>query len=644
MATPSMLSNTSVHSTPSAMSGISIQATHSTMERANSPEMNDTQNDDPDEPPPPYKEPMFEDTPQIAPVEYSADNSPQLLVAPPPDWSELEVIEPPPRNSARLSGSEISASVQSSGSPTSTDNATLVPRPLQIRSSSSHGRITRRPVTSQSTGTTFSSAKAREAGFEIQSDSITPNRTNSNSSIVILPSADKLKHTRESGKLTAYLVPLPKPRLRGIRPEEIPTRFMIYTPPLPPLSKPAAGEKESQVHKTQRSWQEDVRKATVSNASKATWKGMKAKTTILVGKGINLTRSANVEFLDRVSGGEIPSTTEGSESQDAGDDLNSPAVSVAQTDSASNSMGDCPSLRHPSPSTSLDKSLRPKALEDLTLIYPASLDISPESIRTEFIDSLLRTREKSRKNAIVASSLIPFAAGVDACLIATFGGLTQVSSAWAYTSIKGTITSKKVTQGLLVAVEEAEQGQTKAEEAEIRGCTCGRHIHDFGAPGFVTKGKGKGKKKEPQGISLNMRCNTHVEVFKRYLDIKCLDENFGLFPQIEAAAGDVDEAAILSAIGWQPVRRSGQDLDMEVEKGKIRTLTPEMDEKWQIMEAREDIKRIAKKSAAEWVAWCKGFRKDFSKGQEAAMMKKQGRENAAKRLQPADTEEKVFVE
>lgn len=338
---------------------------------------------------------------------------------------------------------------------------------------------------------------------------------------------------------------------------------------------------------------------------------MKAKTTILIGKGVNLTRSSNVEFLDRVSGGAITSTTEDIDSQDASD-LNSPTSSLAPTSSASNSIGDCP--RRTPTSTSLDKDSKPKSLEDLTLIYPPSLDLSPENIRAEFVDSLLRTREKSRKDAIVASSLIPFAAGVDACLVATFGGLTQVSSVWAYTSIKGTMTSKKVAQGLLVAAEEAAAAQAQAAEPEIRGCTCGHHEHDFGTPEAITKGKGK----KPPAINLRMQQNTHLEIFRRYLDLECLKKAFDMFPTIEGQVGDVGEDAILKSIGWQPTRRHGRDLEMEF-KDRTETLTPEQDEEWQWREAREDVKRISRKAAAEWVSWCKGFPKEFLKDPEAAV-------------------------
>ncbi|KAK3061378.1 hypothetical protein LTS18_006387, partial [Coniosporium uncinatum] len=76
--------------------------------------------------------------------------------------------------------------------------------------------------------------------------------------------SNPVHYTRDPHKLIAYLVPFPKPQLKGVPPENIPDRFLIYTPPPPPLSKPAEGEKENKIHKLQRKWQEEVREAKTS--------------------------------------------------------------------------------------------------------------------------------------------------------------------------------------------------------------------------------------------------------------------------------------------------------------------------------------------------------------------------------------------
>ena len=58
-----------------------------------------------------------------------------------------------------------------------------------------------------------------------------------------------IHYSRDPHKLCAYLIPFPKPKLHGVPAEAIPARFLIYTPPPPPLQAPAEGEKEAKVHK-----------------------------------------------------------------------------------------------------------------------------------------------------------------------------------------------------------------------------------------------------------------------------------------------------------------------------------------------------------------------------------------------------------
>ncbi|KAF2639143.1 hypothetical protein P280DRAFT_360221, partial [Massarina eburnea CBS 473.64] len=279
---------------------------------------------------------------------------------------------------------------------------------------------------------------------------------------------EPLKYTREAGKTTAYLIPFPKPRIRGFKTADIPDRFFIYTPPIPPLSKPAVGEKESHWHRTQRQWQEDVRKATLNKATPT----------------------------------------------------------------------------------------RPKKpLQDLTLIYPPSLPLTPDQIRADFATTLLRTGNSSRKDAFVASALLPFAATIDAALILTLGGLTQISGAWAYTSTRGATALNFLTN----------------RNKSTSSLSLSLPSPDPTPP-----------------ISLHLHQSAHLETLRRYLDLSCLRREFSMFPSIEEVAGDVDEAAVLAAIGWRPVKRAGKDLE---------------DERWQVKEAREDVRRVFWKGAGEWVGW-----------------------------------------
>lgn len=597
-----------------APSSSSIQATPTITQSQNRLDLVHTR-DETDEPPPPYQE-LEEDTPadapQIAPIEYSIDNGPQLAVR-----SELEFMDIASRSSNQVTAQAPELSpVQPLGSP-ALDDPSLVPAPLHVRPVSSTGSAPRRPVPSQTSQSaiTFSSAKAREAGFDLEPP-LSPGRSGSTSSIpsvTILPSTEPLTHTREAGKATAYLIPFPKPRIKGVKPEDIPERFLVYTPILPPLSKPAVGEKETHWHKTQRQWQEDVRKATMSKASAATWKGMKARTTSLIHKGVNMTRSSNVEFLDRVSGGAITATAEEMEAAESGDKISDAELSAEPASLDSLSEASLPSLqaKRSSTTTSLDKDNKPKALEELTLIYPPTLQLSPDKIRTEFIDTLLRTRQQSRKDAVVASTLLPLAVAFDASLVFTLGGLTQVSGVWAYTSTRGVMTSSKMTKGLARGEEYALEKQGHPElsgcETETQGCTCGHHEHTYGAPETIQKPSKKKKKKK--GINLHLQQSTHLEIMRRYLDLACLKKDFHMFPNIEEATGDIGEGTVLNAIGWKPVRRQGKDLEVEF-KDHVEKVTSDEDEAYQFSEARDDLKRYVRKGAAEWVTWCKAFAKD----------------------------------
>ncbi|KAL1605381.1 hypothetical protein SLS60_004929 [Paraconiothyrium brasiliense] len=627
-----------------SIAGRSTQATPSIMERQNPLDHMHANSDLLDEAPPPYLE--CEGPPrngwQPTAVEYSCDNNPQLVVASQAEFPEVHVrgvigrSEPeayPITPSTAIGSHRPSTPSTALGSPV---DESLWPDPLRLRQSSNNS-IPRRPVPSHTfhytTTTSFSSAKAREAGFEMEEppsldrggvSSISP------PGITLIPSTSPLKHTRELGKVTAYLIPFPKPRLKGVKPEGIPARFLIYTPPLPPLSKPAPGEKESQWHKTQRLWQEDVRRATMTNASRVTWKGMKAKGTSLINKGVSKSRSSTVEFLDRVSGGAITSTT-----QDIGEHEALTPTASSTIGQASDSIQELPAsspaaeLSAPStpsttgtatidrpPSVSSTRSIpKPNTLDSLTLIYPPSLALTPEETRAEFVNSLMRTREQSRNKALVASALLPFAATMDVILLVTFGGLTQTTGVWAYQNTRGAMASQKMTRGLARSESHNSAAELPAH-LEEKGCTCGHHEGDFGCAEQVPKADKKGKSKSKDvdtGITMSIQTSIALEPFTRYLELACLQKSYTMFPHVESAqsshASDPTEDEILNAIGWAPTRRYGRDLDMEEQGGKTERLSAEQDEEWQRREAREDIERVVRKAAAEWVVACKGFKK-----------------------------------
>ena len=581
------------------------------------------------EAPPPYSEFMEgtgATTQRVEVIELSSDNSPQVLMTPQHDYFNYSAVTTP----STLLGSpaaQIFPAVP--GVSTNNDIRQMSTRDHRCQPTSTQAKT---PL-----GTVHSHAKAREAGFQIdQSPSL--DRSSPGSvlpEIITVSSVSTFKHVCEPGRVVAFLVPFPKPMLKGIKPENIPDRFLIYTPPLPPLSKPEPGQTESSWHKTQRLWQEDVRRATMTNASMATWKGMKARTTAMVNKGVGMTRSSTVEFLDRVSEGMISSTA-----SDAGA-VQTPAMQpqhdhdmTAAHELAASYPSGVPGQHAGIPSTLESRSVEPNQppsvlssssssvstvrepdkLEFLTLIHPPSLSLTPQEIRKEFVDSLVRTREQSRNKALVASALLPLAATMDAVLVVTLGGLTQASGVVAYQNTRGAVASKKLSKALLSPTR---SGVVQASmELETKRCECEHHDDDSVCSESVSKAsneKGKSTKKgNVNGMEMHVEASSALDAFTRYLELACLQKSFAMFPHVRPyEPRDPKEQDVLDSIGWTPKRRSGRDLDIEANGeggGKLARLSAEQDEEWQRREALADVANIARKAASEWVAACKGFK------------------------------------
>ena len=234
-------------------------------------------------------------------------------------------------------------------------------------------------------------------------------------------------YMRDPHKLIAYLVPFPKPDLhkhllQKADAADIPDRFLIYTPPPPPLTPPQKeGEKEARMHKLQRKWQEEVRAAKLSDAKITTWKGAKGRVTKGVNTAMGWTTTSNLDFLNRVPGNK-PSKSRSTTPDPHGEDGHEEGEQTAKT----------------------------VGLEELILIYPTSHPGTEEEIRKEFVDSMLRSKTKAQRDAVIATGLIPvsFAIDVLATIIWPFGGLLEIDSVWAYSSIRGAKTARSVTKRL----------------------------------------------------------------------------------------------------------------------------------------------------------------------------------------------------
>lgn len=216
------------------------------------------------------------------------------------------------------------------------------------------------------------------------------------------------------------MLPFPQPQLSADVPPP-PLRFLIYTPPPPPLLQPPEGEKEKTSTKVQRKWQEEVRAAHESKDKVASWRGLKSRVTKGVNWAVHRTTTADLDFLMR-----IPS--DGEKFRRAVKDSKGDKDPLAPKDPASRFL-DQEGLAPPRSSRSSVDSRRSVTddeaemtgatvkLEEMVLIYPPSMEQSPEQIREEFVNSLLRTKSKAQRDAVIATGLLPVSAALDWALV-----------------------------------------------------------------------------------------------------------------------------------------------------------------------------------------------------------------------------------
>ena len=136
-----------------------------------------------------------------------------------------------------------------------------------------------------------------------------------------------------------------------------------------PLKAPQEGEKEAKVHKLQRKWQEEVRSAKTSTAKTASWQGVKSKATRGIDMAMGWTKSSNLEFINRIN-------------------IGSEKSSDKQTPES-------------------DETHRTVGLEEMVLIYPSSIQSSPDQLKTEFVESMMRSKSKAQRDSIIATGLLP---------------------------------------------------------------------------------------------------------------------------------------------------------------------------------------------------------------------------------------------
>ena len=318
---------------------------------------------------------------------------------------------------------------------------------------------------------------------------------------------------RDPHKLVAYLVPFPKPSLwkkaNGTDGgQEVPDRFLIYTPPPPPLSAPAEGEKEDKMHKLQRKWQQEVRDAKSSDAKITSWKGIKSRATKGIDSAMGWTTSSNLDFLTRV-----PDQSS-----------NKPLLKSNKEPTPERELGDDDANAEPT----FKKTV---GLEEMILIYPSSMPGDESALRAEFISSMLRSKSAAQRDAIIATGLLPVSAAIDilATVVWPFGGLLEIDAVWGYASFRGAKTARSVTKRL--------HSSSPADD-----------------------------KHDEHAIKLSFTPSPRLDVLRRYLAAECHRRD----PWVFTAQGPAPtESEVLEAIGWSPSQTGGETRNWEDEQWEV---------------------------------------------------------------------------
>ncbi|GJC84602.1 hypothetical protein ColLi_07440 [Colletotrichum liriopes] len=438
-----------------------------------------------------------------------------------------------------------------------------------------------------------------------------------------------IHYARDPHKLITYLVPFPKPWLGAKAPSDaIPTRFLIYTPPPPPLQAPPEGVKEGVTHKVQRKWQNEVRQAKMSEAKTTSWAGFKAKCTRGVDKAMQYTTTSNLDYLARVTPPPKPPSAiarklsikgkgkkdkkdkiaevnendskekevdekkgEASESKEDTEKLLSDEKKShewkdldekAREEKLAEEQGDRDEedyfkskerdehddLLEDDPAHTSHETKKTVGVEEIVFVYSPSMNMTPEAMREEFINSMMRTKSKAQRDAIIATGLLPVSLAIDTVMIAV-SGLFEVNAVWAYFTIKGSKTARSVTKRLASSSKKPESIDPEKSEAEMA--------------------------KEDK-LKLSFRPATRIDVLARYLEAECHRVDSKLFPRYTSSPTEVE---CLEAIGWSPALTRGQK-NWE-------------DEAWEVNDVKDDLRVVMHKAAKEWRKWCNRYEKNPEK-------------------------------
>ena len=365
---------------------------------------------------------------------------------------------------------------------------------------------------------------------------------------------DPNSYIRDPHKLVCYLIPFPTPAEADD--DKHPTRFLVYTPPPPPMLKPGKGEKDSIKDKVQRRWQQEVREARTNNAKLLSYKGVKGRFVKGHDWAFGKITSADLEFVNRIPTAKVAKNKSGKNSPPPRDTADDEGVEGEDEDAL---VVD---------EVEEEETSRTIKLEEMVLVYPPSLGLTEDEIRTEFLGSLMRTKSKAQRDAWISSSLLPLSLCADAVLahVGGPGGFTQVNGAWSALTIRGARNARSITKRLASSTKSGDLATSE----------------------------------DTDQLHLKFRQSHRVDGMRDYLASLCAARNENLFATTPGNAEEEEkasplEAEVLEAIGWKP---SGQTTNEFEERNWE-------DEAWEQQHVEFDMRDIMKKAAKNWESWCK---------------------------------------
>lgn len=153
-------------------------------------------------------------------------------------------------------------------------------------------------------------------------------------------------------------------------------------------------------------------------------------------------------------------------------------------------------------------------VQELIFVYSPSMNLTPDQMREEFVNTVLRTKSKAMRDSIIATGLLPVSLAVDIVLIAV-SGLFEVNAAWAYFNIKGAKAARSVSKRLASSTSGGGGGVGEGG----------------GEPAAVVDPQKSEKEMEKEDkLRLDFKPATRIDVLSRYLLAECHRVDSYYFP------------------------------------------------------------------------------------------------------------------